>query len=106
MVFTTMHLPPDCVVRDDQRLVVGDVKYPVACGADIVVGSSSRDALPQRAVSRREMVNVTVAQRVPGVVFGQPRRISATGTHAVMMVIFYWINRNKNGRYYLLVINI
>lgn len=90
-----MYVPPDCVVRDDQRLVVGDVEYPVTCGADVVVGTSSWDALPQRTVSRREMVNVTVAQRVPGVVFGQPRRISATGTYTVMMVILHWIKRKK-----------
>lgn len=91
-----IHLPSDSVVRDDQRFVVGDVEYPVTRGADIVVGSGSRDALPQRAVSRRKMVNVTVAQRVPGVVFGQPRRISATGTDAVMVMVLHWINRKQH----------
>lgn len=81
-------------MRHDQRLVVGHVEYPVTRGADVVVGPGTRDALPQRAVSRREMVNVPVAQRVPGMVFGQPRRIPATGADAVMMVILHW---NKKG---------
>lgn len=99
IIFTTIHLPPDSVVRDDQRFIVGDVEYPVTRGADIVVGSSSRDALPQCAISRRKMVNVTVAQRVPGVVFGQPRRISATRTDTVMMVVLHWINRKQNLHY-------
>lgn len=67
-----MYLPPDSVMRDDQRLVIGDVDYLVTRGADVVIWPSPRDAFSQCAVSWREMVNVTVAQRVPGVVFGQP----------------------------------
>jgi len=82
-----MYLPADSVMRDDQRLVIGDVDYLVTRGADVVVRPSPRDALPQRAVSWREMVNVTVAQRVPGVVFGQPRRIPATRTRTVVVVV-------------------
>lgn len=82
--------PPDGVVRDDQRLVVGVVEHFVTRGANVVLGSSPGDALPHRAVSRREMVNVTVVQRVPGVVFGQPRRIPATGTNAMMVVVLHW----------------
>jgi len=74
-------------MRDDQRLVIGDVDYLVTGGADVVVRPSPRDALPQRAVSWREMVNVTVVQRVPGVVFGQPRRVPATRTNAVVVVV-------------------
>jgi len=81
-------------MRDDQRLVVGDVEYPVTRGADVVVGPGARHALPQRAVPRREMIDVAVAQRVPGMVFGQPRRVPATGTDAVMMVVLHW-NKDK-----------
>jgi len=32
-----MYLPPDSVMRDDQRLVIGDVDYLVTRGADVVV---------------------------------------------------------------------
>lgn len=67
-----VYLPPYSVVRDNCCLVVCVIEYPVTRGADIVIWSGPRDALPQRAVSRREMVNVTVVQRVPGVMFGQP----------------------------------
>jgi len=74
-------------MRDDQRLVFGDVDHLVTRGADVVVWPGPGDALPQRAVPRREMVNVVVVQRVPGVVFGQPRRVSATRTDAVVVVI-------------------
>lgn len=77
-------------MRDDQRLVVGVVEHFVTRGANVVLGTSAGDALPHRAVSRREMVNVTVVQRVPGVVFGQPRRIPATGTNAMMVVVLHW----------------
>jgi len=73
-----MYLPADSVMCDDQRFVIGDVDYLVTSCADVVVRPGPRDALPQRAVSWREMVNVTVVQRVPGVVFGQPRRVPAT----------------------------
>jgi hypothetical protein len=69
---TMVYLPPYSVVRDNCCLVVGVIEYPVTRSADIVIGSGPRDALPQCAVPRREMVNVTVVQRVPGVVFGQP----------------------------------
>jgi len=78
---------PDSVMRDDQRLVVGDVECPVTRGVDVVVGPGARHGLPQRAVPRREMIDVAVAQRVPDTVFGQPRRIPATGTGAVMMAV-------------------
>lgn len=67
-----MYLPPDGVVRDDQRLVVGDVEHLVTRGAYVVLGPGPWDTLAQRAVSRRKMVNVTVVQRVPGMVFSQP----------------------------------
>lgn len=80
----------------DQRLVFGDVEYLVAGGADVVVGPGAGYTFPQRAVSRREMVNVTVVQRVPGVVFGQPRRVSTTGTRAVVMMVLHWKNKNAN----------
>jgi len=48
----TMYLPPNSVVRDDQRLVIGNVDYFETRGADVVVRSCPRDALPQCAVSR------------------------------------------------------
>lgn len=65
-----LYSPSDSVVCDDQSLVVGNVEYPVASGADVVVGTGAGYALSQRAVPGREMVYVTVVQRVPGVVFG------------------------------------
>lgn len=90
-----MYLPADCVVRDDQRLAVGGIEHLVTHGADVVLGSGSGDALPQRAVSRGKMVNVTVVQRVPGVVLGQPRRVPATEIDVVMMVVFNWKTNGK-----------